>query len=252
MLGQSMESALPDAPHTAQGPSGSQLKMGLPESPALTDLNENSPFEQIYPVKTMREYPNAPSYTPLTRHEKFEYFKGAAKSGYSFVTAGITAASWHAFGDPPYGTGWDGYGKSYGAALGQRELGLFLQRYAMPVMFREDPRYFAAPTTDGVFKRGMYAASRVVLTQADNGKTKMNCSYLLGGLTTALIGNTYIRQRDSMSVTQDFFVGMATDAAFNIGREFWPDMRNKFPTRALRKLGDVVIGPRGLPNPDKR
>lgn len=252
MLGQSTGTVLPDAPSSARVLGDPQMKMGLPESPARTTLDNSSPKERIYPMETMREYPDTPSYTPLTRQEKFAYFLAGAKSGYTFLSAGITAATWHAYGEPPYGTGWDGYGKSYGAALSQRELGLFLQRYAMPVMFREDPRYFAAPTTDGVLKRGAYAMSRLVVTQADNGKQKMNCAYLLGGLASALIGNAYIRQRDSASVAQDFFVGMGTDAAYNIAREFWPSMRSKFPTRPLKRLGDVVIGGHGLPNPDKK
>jgi hypothetical protein len=251
MMGQVTRAALPDAPSSSRL-ANNQMKFGLPESAARTTLDEASPSEQVYPVKTMREYPNAPSYTPLSRQEKFEYFKRGARSGYTFISAGITAASWRAYGDPPYGRGLGGFGKSYGAALGQRELGFFLQRYAMPVMFREDPRYFAAPTTDGVFKRGVYAASRLVVTQADNGKQKMNCAYLLGGLASALIGNAYIRQRDNGTVAQDFFIGMGTDAAYNIAREFWPSLRGKFPTKPLKKLGDVMIGPHGLPNPEKR
>jgi hypothetical protein len=226
------------------------MKMGLPDSPALTSLDESSPPEQIYPVKTMRAI-DAPGYTPLTRKEKLEFFKAGATSGYTFISAGVTAASWHAYGDPPYGPGWANFGKSYGAALGQRELGFFLQRYAMPVIFHEDPRYFAAPVNENGFKRGVYAASRLVLTQADSGKQKVNCSYLLGGLASAMIGNAYIRQRDYGGVARDFFVGMGTDAAYNIAREFWPSLRGKFPTRQLRRLGDVVIGPHGLPNPGK-
>jgi hypothetical protein len=224
--------------------------MGLPESEAKDRIDREAPPEQLYPAKALREIPIAPPYSPLTRHQKFEYFLDGAKSSQTFVSAAITAASWHAYGDPPYGAGWGGFGKSYGAALGQRELGLFLQRYAMPVMFREDPRYFAAPVKDGIFKRGIYAASRLVLTQADNGRTKVNCAYLVGGLTSSLVGNAYIRQRDSSSVAQDFFLNMGTDAAYNIAREFWPNMRASFPTRALRKLGDILIGPHGLPNPN--
>jgi hypothetical protein len=250
-IAQTALAALPDEPSAWQSSSDSQMKFGLPESPSRERI-ERSNGEQIYPAKPLREYPDAPSYTPLTRHQKYEYFLDGAKSGQTFVSAAVTAASWHAYGDPPYGTGWDGFGKSYGAALSQRELGFFLQRYAMPVMFREDPRYFAAPTKDGTFKRGMYAASRLVLTQADNGRTKINCSYLLGGLMSSLVGNAYIRQRDSSSVAQDFFINMGTDAAYNIAREFWPDMRASFPSKALRKLGDIVIGPHGLPNPNNK
>jgi len=249
MMGQSTGRALPDAPSVVQAQNDTEMRFGLPESSSRTSLDASNPNE-IYSAKTLRE--NLPSYTPLTRHEKFEYFKDGAMSGYTFISAGITAATWHAYGDPPYGAGWDGFGKSYGAALGQRELAFFLQRYAMPVIFREDPRYFAAPTTDGVFRRGVYAASRLVVTQADNGKQKMNCAYLLGGLASALIGNAYIRQHDSGSVAQDFFIGMGSDAAYNIAREFWPALRSKLPMKPLKKLGDVVVGPHGLPNPEKK
>jgi len=250
-LAQTSLAALPDAPSAWHSPSGSEMKFGLPESAGRERIDRSS-GEQIFPVKPLRDYPNAPSYTPLTRHQKYDYFVDGAKSSQTFVSAAVTAASWHAYGDPPYGTGWDGFAESYAAALGQRELGFFLQRYAMPVMFREDPRYFAAPAKDGTLKRGMYAASRLVLTQADNGRTKVNCSYLLGGLASSLIGNAYIRQRDSGSVAQDFFINMGTDAAYNIAREFWPDIRGSFPSKALRKLGDVVIGPHGLPNPNNK
>ncbi len=188
----------------------------------------------------------------MTRQEKFEYFLDGAKSPYTFGSAAVSAASWHAYGNPPYGTGWDGYGKSFGAALAQRELGFFLQRFAMPAMFHEDPRYFAAPTTDNTFQRGIYAASRLFITQADDGTQKFNCSYVIGGLSASLIGNSYIRQRNYGDVTRDFFINMGSDAAYNIAREFWPDMRDKFPTKALRKLGDILIGPHGLPNPNKK
>ena len=249
-VAQSSRTELPNAP-SWQLAQDSATHFGLPDSAAKDKIERESPTEQIYPAVRLRETSNKPAYTPLTRGQKYAYFLQGAKSGQTFVSAAITAASWHAYGDPPYGTGWDGFGKSYGAALGQRELGFFLQRYAMPVLFREDPRYFAAPKSDNVLQRGIYAASRVALTKADSGRTKMNCAYLWGGLTASLVGNAYIRQRDSASVAHDFLINMGTDAAYNVAREFWPDLRDKFPTRALRRLGDLVIGPHGLPNPDK-
>jgi len=268
-LGQVGRATLPDAPSVSMlkfggtgtsvdstiGGSSSTATPSRNDTPISLDRDDSAPrpevLEHIYPL-VLHKYPDSPSYTPLSRQEKFEYFRQGAKSGYTFISAGVTAASWHAYGDPPYGPGMNGAWKSYGAALGQRELGMFLQRYAMPALFREDPRYFAAPASDGVFKRGVYAASRLVLTKADSGAQRLNCAYLIGGLGSALISNSFIRQRDYGAVSRDFLVGMTTDAAYNIAREFWPSLRGKFPTKHLKKLGDVVIGPHGLPNPDKK
>lgn len=202
-------------------------------------------------VKSTRELPNAPSYTyrPLTSKQKFDYFVEYAKSPYTFGSALITAATWHVYGDPPYGPGMAGFGKSYGAALSQREIAAMLQRWAIPTLFHEDPRYFRAPPHEDILQRGVYAVSRVVLTKADDGRDKFNCSYLLGGFASAAIGNAYIRNRDYSNVTRDFFLNMVNDAAYNVAREFWPSVRPKNPKSKIRRLGDILIGPRGLPNP---
>jgi hypothetical protein len=202
-------------------------------------------------AKSTRELPNAPSYRyrPLTPKQKFEYFVDYAESPFMFGSALITAATWHMYGDPPYGPGMAGFGKSYGAALSQREIAAMLQRWAVPALFHEDPRYFRAPAGEDILQRGVYAVSRVVLTKADDGRDKFNCSYTLGGLASAAIGNTYIRNRDYSNVTRDFFLNMANDAGYNVAREFWPSIRPKNPKSKIRRLGDLLIGPRGLPNP---
>lgn len=215
---------------------------------SLSSLVPNPFVKPSTPAKA-KDLPNAPSYTPLTPKQKFKYFLVNAKSPLTFVSAGITAAGWHAYGDPPYGVGMAGFGKSYAAALSQREIGSFLQRFAVPTLFHEDPRYFAAPKGDNTFRRGVYAASRVVLTQSDDGQQRLNASYMIGGLASAAIGNAYIRQHDFVSIGQNFLINMATDAGMNILREFWPGMRPKIHSKELKKAGDVMIGSHGQPNP---
>lgn len=233
---------LPDAPSAT---ASSVVSRQTPETIFL------APASAIRPslVRKIGELPNSPSYSPLTPKQKFDYFVEYAKSPMTFGSALVTAASWHAYGDPPYGTGMAGFGESYVAALGQREIAALLQRFAIPVAFHEDPRYFRAPDGDNILERGLYAVSRVIFTKADNGKARFNASYLLGGLASAAIGNAYIRNRNYGSVTGDFFLNMGNDAAFNIAREFWPSVRLKCPGKKLRKLGDILIGPQGLPNP---
>lgn len=202
-------------------------------------------------VKNARALPNAPSYTyrPLTPKQKFDYFVQYAKSPYTFGSALVTAVSWHVYGDPPYGPGMSSFGKSYGAALSQREIAAMLQRWAVPAVFHEDPRYFRAPPNEDIMQRGVYAVSRVFLTKGDSGGDRLNCSYLLGGFASAAIGNAYIRNRDYTDVTHDFFLNMANDAAYNVVREFWPSLRPKDPKSKFRRLGDLLIGPQGLSNP---
>lgn len=202
-------------------------------------------------LKNTPALPNAPSnhYHPLTPKQKFQYFVQYAKSPFTFGSALVTAATWHVYGDPPYGQGMAGFGESYGAALSQREIAAMLQRWAVPTLFHEDPRYFRAPAGENIFQRGAYAISRVALTKGDNGRDQLNCSYLLGGYASAAIGNAYIHNRDYSNVTQDFFLNIANDAAYNIAREFWPSIRPKDPKSKIRRLGDLLIGPQGLPNP---
>ncbi len=200
-------------------------------------------------MKNRPKLPNAPSYTPLTPKQKFGYFATYARSPFTFGAALVTAATWHAYGDPPYGPGMAGFGESYGAALSEREIAAFLQRFLVPTVFHDDPRYFRAPDGENVFRRGMYAVSRLVLTKADNGTDRVNASYLLGGLASAAIGNAYTRNRNYGNVTGDFFLNMGNDAAYNIAREFWPSVRPKSPKSKFRRLGDILIGPQGLPNP---
>lgn len=233
---------LPDAPSAT-----ASLQASRQTAPTI--FSAPAPVIRASAVRKISELPNSPSYSPLTPKQKFDYFVEYAKSPMTFGSALVTAASWHAYGDPPYSTGVAGFGESYVAALGQREIAALLQRYAIPVAFHEDPRYFRAPDGSNVLKRGLYAVSRVVFTKADNGRDRFNASYLLGGLASAAIGNAYIRNRNYGSVTGDFFLNIGNDAAFNIVREFWPSVRPKCPGKNLRKLGDILIGPQGLPNP---
>lgn len=169
-------------------------------------------------------------------------FWSEARSPFAFGSALITAASWHLAGDPPFGGGSVGFAKSYAAAVGQKETGLLLGKWAFPVILDEDPRYYPAPKGAGTFHRAMYAASRVVITRSDDNRQTWNGAYILGGLGSAGIANLYMRRRDSERIFTDFAVGMGTDAGMNVLKEFWPSVRPKIPGKKMKKLGDVVLG----------
>lgn len=237
---------------TQEGPAKQMAMARRDDSAPVTIFRAADPVVRVRPLpKKKRQLPDAPPYQPLTTKQKFVYFADYAKSPFTFGSALVTAASWQVYGDPPYDRGMGGFGESYAAALGQREIAALLQRFVVPAAFHEDPRYFRAPPGENVVGRGMYAVSRLFLTKGDNGRDRVNASYLLGGFASAAIGNALIRNGDYGGVTHNFFLNMANDAAYNVAREFWPSVRPHF-SKKLRKLGNILIGPQGLPNPQEK
>lgn len=194
------------------------------------------------PVAVKPELPNAPSYQRLTNKQKFHLFLHKGTSPFVLLDAGITTSTWQLGDDPPFGTGGGALAKGFGAAIAQEETSLFLGRFLFPTLLHQDPRYFPAAEGSSKFHRGMYAASRVFMTRSDTGRQTWNGGYILGNLASAGISNLYISNRDAGSIFTDFAVGMATDAGYNIAREFWPAMRKKVPGTLTKDICDFAIG----------
>lgn len=193
-------------------------------------------------VTRRTELPNAPAYQPLTKKQKFDSFVHQGTSPYVLLDAGITTTTWQLGDDPPFGTGGGALAKGFGAAIGQRETSLFLGRFLFPALLHQDPRYFPDSEGSSKFHRAMYAASRVFMTRSDSGRQTWNGGYILGNLGSAGISNLYISNRDAGTIFTDFAIGMAIDAGYNIGREFWPAMRKKVPGELTKDICDFAIG----------
>ena len=106
-----------------------------------------------------------------------------------------------------------------------------------PALFKQDPRYHPSGK-HGFMPRALYAASRTLLTQGDNGTTQINYSSLAGNLTSAGLANFYerdvVRARDAHGrplsfrrrvgvgpTFESFGISTALNAAANIAfREF--------------------------------
>ncbi len=209
-------------------------------------------LKKAFDIETGQDLPDKPQpYQPLTVKGKFDYFKKDATNPFTFIEAGITAGSWQVFNEQPYGDdGMRGFGEDYGAALAQREMTSFLARFAIPTVLHQDPRYFAAPKQYSAFRRGVYAASRVLLTKADSGRQTFNGSYILGGVASASIGSAFIRNHDAWTIAQDFSINMGVDAGTNVLKEFWPSLSAKARIpKKLKVVGDFFLGGQGMPNP---
>ncbi|HLK31746.1 MAG TPA: hypothetical protein VKT29_01570 [Terriglobales bacterium] len=186
----------------------------------------------VVPVKS-------PSYTPLTAHQKFHIFVEQTYSVYTFANTAFDAG-WAQMTDdwPAYGQGAEGYGKRYGALLANHEAGSFFENFLFPTVLHQDPRYFRRGGGHSVFQRVSYAASRVLVTHADDGHNTFNSSLLLGMLFVDSLTNAYYpqTQRGLGDTMSRFGGGLLSSAETNLLREFGPDMMRIFHRHEPEKL----------------
>jgi hypothetical protein len=97
--------------------------------------------------------------------------------------------------------------------------------WAMPTVFHQDERYYAMGQ-GGIFKRGIYAASRELITPNYHGKNSFNASEVLGrGISQAISLAYYPSQTQTVGgYTEKFAYAVGRDALTNVFREFWPDI----------------------------
>jgi hypothetical protein len=134
-------------------------------------------------------------------------------------------------GNPSFGQGVEGYGKRYGAAYADFALQNLMTEGFFPAILHQDPRYFRRRQGSGP-SRLAYAISRLFITRTDSGKHQFNYSEVLGGATSLAISNAYYPDgRNFSDNVGRYAVQLGFDAASNVLKEFWPDLKRKLPRR---------------------
>jgi Carboxypeptidase regulatory-like domain len=162
---------------------------------------------------------NAP---PMQAKQKFQLSVRSLIDPVSFLTvAGIAGAEQNRNVFPAYGSGIEGYGKRYGAALTNHITGNLLAKAVYPSIFHQDPRYFYKGTGSGT-SRAFYAVSSAFVTRGDSGHRMPNYSHILGGFTAAAISNLYYPESDrgASLVLYNGLADIGADAVANLVREF--------------------------------
>jgi len=131
--------------------------------------------------------------------------------------------------NPSFGQGLKGYARRYGAAYGDQAIGNLMAEGFMPILFHEDPRYFRIGSESGHTKkyRVGYALRGVVWARTDKGNWAFNAAEWSGNAAAVAISNIYY-PADTRNVSdnaQKLLVAVATDAASNVLKEFWPDIK---------------------------
>jgi len=161
-----------------------------------------------------------------------EAFKIATQNSFdysAFIFVGVTSFLAEATAaHPQLGHSFEGYGQYYWRGFLDKTDGNYLVIFALPTIFHEDERYYAKGE-GGVWKRGIYAASRVLITPNYHGHATVNLAELLGrGMAQGISASYYPSQdRTGGELAQKFAFAIGRDALTNVVREFWPDISRR-------------------------
>ena len=167
---------------------------------------------------------------PLTAHQKLNVWVQRSYSPANLFAAAVDAAIWQASDTDRrgFGQGWNAYGARYGAALATSESTQFFQKFLLPSLLKEDPRYFRQ-SGGGFGARFGYAISRVLVGRTDSGHRRFNFSGVGGAFAAAALSNTYLPDvdRDPGRTMASAGISLANTAGWNLLSEFGPDIWKK-------------------------
>jgi hypothetical protein len=159
---------------------------------------------------------------PMSASQKYKLAARALIDPVQLLTVAGTAGA-EQIGNvyPGYGSGIDGYGKRFGAAMATSATSRLVGSAILPSLFRQDPRYFYQGS-GGTRSRTAHAVGFVFFCRGDNGKNQLCTSHLLGSLAAAGVANAYLpaSSRGIGLTFQTFGIDLAANAAGNLFREF--------------------------------
>lgn len=174
--------------------------------------------------------PPIDQWQPLTTGRKFKVFLNHTTSPYTFAGAAVNAAADKMANDNmEYARGFTGYTQHYAVELANEETDAFFGSFLIPVLLKQDPRYFRNPGLPFA-KRTLYALTRVLITRNDSGHQTFNASYVVGSAASQALSDVYVpgHRQGLRPVVDRLTLNLAIDSGFNLVREFWPDLRRKF------------------------
>jgi hypothetical protein len=159
-------------------------------------------------------------------------FKIAAKDSFDYPLV-ILGGAFAGLGqlsnqDPSFGQGVKGYAHRLVTNYADQAMGNMFTEGLFPAMLHEDPRYFrrGSGTTMG---RVGYALSRVMVTDTDSGHRTFNYSEWAGNASAVAISNLYYPDNRTVGDNvMKLLTQVGTDAASQVLKEFWPDIKQKF------------------------
>jgi hypothetical protein len=176
---------------------------------------------------------------PLTTRQKYELaWVSTYDSSAHFGNLLESSIQQWTNGEPHYGTNLAAFGKRFAAAEGDQATSSLFIHGLLPSLLKEDPRYFRLGKGSAA-ARLYRAVTRAVVIRTDAGGHTFNTPAILGQLMQAGISNFYYPPQDRSvnGTVKDLGINVVYDAAFNILKEFYPDVLNKL------KRGQATTSP---------
>jgi hypothetical protein len=225
--------AQPPAPANQTPPSTDKTGgADLPNAPSVAVAPPGTAVLKQQPKRILGIMPNYRAVSagaippPPTPKQAFKIATQNSFDYSSFIFVGITsllAESSNAH--KQLGKGAEGYGRYYWRGLVDKTDGNYMVIFALPSILHEDERYYAKGE-GGFWKRGSYAASRILITPDYHGHDTFNASEVFGRAFAQGISTTYYPSRDRTlgALAVKYGWAMGRDALTNTFREFWPDI----------------------------
>jgi hypothetical protein len=226
----------------------------VPAAPTAEDLiAADPPCEEMLRVADQLNLSSAGIYDkvqpfeqekpPLTPAGKFKLAIVNTVDPFNMATASADAAfsAWTSSSSSAYGRGGMAFAKRFGTDMTDELSGEFFQAFMFPAIFGQDPHYHR-DVMDKTPNRVRYALLQVFVTRSDKGNKIFNFGEVFGNFAAASLGNLYHsdRAKGFGPTSARIGVSIASDAAWNLFTEFWPDVTRHMNFRMvfLRRLAE--------------
>lgn len=175
---------------------------------------------------------------PLTKKLKLQLGWRSVFDPANVMFVGVLAAGQQAQNAfPGYRQGASGYGKRFGAGMADATVGTLLEGSLLPMVFRQDPRYFYKGT-GGKVSRTWYALKTTVICKGDNGRWQPAYANVLGSFGSGAVSGLYYPggERGGMLVVENGLSALAFDGFANVMQEFV--LRRMTPSRGREQVGE--------------
>jgi hypothetical protein len=218
---------------------------------AFTVEDYRGPFSQLVGRFSQRlerstvqvpRHRNALQPCALNAAGKFQMFLDQERDPLNFLGATIDAGlAQLSRDDRDFGEGAQGYRKQYSAALADRASSDFFGVFLYPTIFHQDPRYYRQGQ-GSVKSRLGHALSHRWVTRSDTGQRMFNFSEWSATISSKAISNLYHpgNPRGFGPTASRVGWSVGTDMAWDVVREFWPEIAHKFRLPFRTRDAEVV------------
>jgi len=167
-------------------------------------------------------------YSPLGLKQKFYLFNYRTIEPTAFAKSAFGAAIAHATNTPEeWGQGWDAYGHRYGHRLASRGVKNMIG-FGAAALLHQDGRYFRRGEGRIVDRLG-HSVAQTFVTRTDSGGRTFATYRFVGAYASEFVTNAWRppSQREPGDTVLRGTVSLGFDAASNVFKEFWPDIKRR-------------------------